>query len=123
MYTILTIDDDDDMRELLTIMLEQLGCATIGADNGIDGMAQALNVRPDLILLDIMMDGVKGYDVCAKLRAAGYTGRIVLLSAVPPDIGLGRARACGANDFVGKPISTGMLRSQLEAAQVMVEMS
>ncbi len=122
MYTILTIDDDDDMRALLAIMLEQLGCNTVGAGNGRDGIAQALDVHPDLILLDIMMDDVKGYEVCATLRACGYTGRIVLLSAVPPDIGRGRARACGANDFVGKPVTTGVLKTQLEAAQIQVGM-
>ncbi len=121
MYTVLTIDDDDDMCELLAIMLEQLGCDPIGANNGMDGIAQALNAQPDLILLDIMMDDVKGYEVCTTLRAHGYTGRIVLLSAVPPDIGRGRARACGANDFVGKPITNGILKTQLEAAQIMVE--
>jgi DNA-binding response OmpR family regulator len=121
MYTVLAIDDDDDMRALLSIMLEQYGCHTVGAENGTDGIAEALKINPDLILLDIMMDDVKGYDVCTTLRAYGYTGRIVLLSAVPPDIGRGRARACGANDFVGKPISARMLKSQLEAAQIMVE--
>ncbi len=122
MYTVLTIDDDADMRTLLEIMLERFGCCTIGADNGIDGIAQALDKHPDLILLDVMMEGTKGYEVCTTLRALGYTGRIVLLSAIPVDIGRGRARACGANDFVGKPISSGTLRTQLEAAQIMVEM-
>ncbi len=121
MYTVLTIDDDDDVRAVLAMMLEQFGCYSIGANNGLDGITQALSSSPDLILLDILMDDVKGYEVCTTLRAHGYTGRIVLLSAVAPDIGQGRARACGANDFVGKPITTGILKTQLEAAQIMIE--
>ena len=106
MYRVLTIDDDNDTRALLDTMLKKLGCRTTSVDSGSAGIVQTSDFQPDLILLDIMMADLSGYEVCTILRSQGYTGRIVLISAIPLSVGRDRAKECGADDYVQKPIST-----------------
>ncbi len=117
MYTILIIDDNFDLRTLTRLMLERMGHRGLTASNGTEGISAALESKPDLILLDIMMDGLSGYDTSRQLRAAGYTGRIVLMSAIPEDNGKLEAKACGADDYVEKPISNWALADQMALLQ------
>lgn len=117
MYTVLIIDDNFDLRTLTRLMLERMGYQSITARNGMEGIPVALQAKPDLILLDIMMDGLSGYDTCQQLRASGYTGRIVLMSAIPESNGKREARTCGADDYIEKPISNWILADQIALLQ------
>jgi two-component system alkaline phosphatase synthesis response regulator PhoP len=118
MFTVLTVDDNEDLRSLLAIMLEKLGCKPVGARNGVDGEVMALRYQPDLILLDIMMDEQDGYVTCRNLRAKGYTGRIVFISALSPETGKMKAQECGADGYVAKPITLSIVREQVRLAQL-----
>ena len=108
---VLTIDDEAMIRKVLSIQLERLGCLPLQAGNGADGEFMALETVPDLILLDIMMPDQDGFQTCRNLRQKGFTGTIVMVSALSPEVGRSRALDCGANDFMQKPISQEMLRA------------
>jgi CheY-like chemotaxis protein len=82
MVSVLLIDDDPDVRALMAVLLNRLGCQALFAPDGVEGQALALQAQPDLILLDIMMNGQNGYKTCANLRAQGYAGRIMMVSAI-----------------------------------------
>jgi DNA-binding response OmpR family regulator len=118
MFTVLTVDDNEDLRSLLGIMLEKLGCKPIGARNGVDGEVMAMRYQPDLILLDIMMDEQDGYITCKNLRAKGYTGKIVFISALSAVTGKLKAKECGADGYVEKPITLSIVREQVRLAQL-----
>jgi DNA-binding response OmpR family regulator len=111
MYTALTIDDDPEIRVLMAVMLTKLDCLVLEAENGFDGQTLALQTRPDFTLVDIMMEGQDGYDTCQNLRAHGYGGRLILVSAkaLEPD----RFVMCGADSYVQKPVTLSLLRNHL----------
>ena len=70
--TILIVDDEDDIIDLLQYNLEQEGYRTISAKNGLDGIDVARQEKPDLIILDVMMPGINGIEVCRRLRQDAY---------------------------------------------------
>lgn len=111
MYTVLTIDDDPDLRALMVILLTKLDCLVLEAENGFDGQALAVQTRPDFTLVDIMMPDQDGYDTCQNMRAMGYAGRLILVSAkaLEPD----RFVMCGADGYVQKPVTLPILRKHL----------
>lgn len=111
MYTVLTIDDDPDLRALMVILLTKLGCLVLEAENGQAGQVLAFQTRPDCILVDIMMPGQDGYVTCENVRAQGYIGRLTLVSAkaLEPD----RFVMCGADGYVQKPITLSILKKHL----------
>jgi CheY-like chemotaxis protein len=113
MPTVLIIDDNADLRTLTRLMLERMDCQAVSARNGIEGISLAMKTNPQLILLDIMMDELNGFDTCRQLRLSGYTGRIVLMSAIPEKQGQRDAQACGADDYVEKPLTSWTLADQI----------
>jgi DNA-binding response OmpR family regulator len=115
--TVLVIDDDDNLRSLARLLLTAMGHQVILVPDGIQGEAKALEVRPDLILLDIMLPDQSGYQTCANLRAKGYTGRVLLISAMHELEGRRRASECGADGYIQKPITRYVLKSYLDELQ------
>ncbi len=114
MYTVLVIDDDVDMRTLMGVLLKRCGCNVISAANGFEGQKLALESHPDLILLDIMMEGQDGCVTCANLRALGHTGPILLISAIEARAGKHKSQECGADGYWQKPIRPAFLKEQIE---------
>jgi DNA-binding response OmpR family regulator len=108
---VLIVDDEEMIRKVTTILLDRIGCTPLQASNGKDGEFMALETNPRLILLDIMMPDQDGFQTCRNLRAQGYTGTIVMISALSPEIGKQRALDCGANDFLQKPVTQDVLRA------------
>jgi DNA-binding response OmpR family regulator len=104
MPTILIVDDEESQRTLMRLVLKRQGIPSLEAANGLQGENMALELQPDLILLDVMMAEQDGYTTCANLRAKGYQGRIALVSAVSELEGRKMALQCGANEFLSKPI-------------------
>ena len=117
MFSVLLIDDDPDVRALMAVVLKRLGCEALFAPNGVEGQALALQAQPDLILLDIMMDGQNGYETCANLRAQGYAGTIMLVSAISEDKGQLEAEICGADGYWQKPVTLQFLRERIAVWQ------
>ncbi|MCB9595338.1 MAG: PAS domain S-box protein [Sandaracinaceae bacterium] len=100
---ILVVDDDEGVRELLRQTLEEAGHTVRAAPNGMEAVAMVRDRQPDLVILDVMMPGLSGYDVAAMLRADPRTKRlpIVILSVVSDRT---RAESLGVDRYLSKPM-------------------
>lgn len=103
---ILVIEDDAASLELTTYLLQCAGFATLAAGNGIDGLQLALREDPDLIVSDIQMPVLNGYELVARLRATPAWRRVPLiaLSAFSMQGDREMALAAGFDDYVTKPL-------------------
>jgi two-component system, OmpR family, alkaline phosphatase synthesis response regulator PhoP len=115
MKRVLVADDEENIVVSLEFLLRQLGCEVSVARDGADALRQALAEPPDLILLDVMMPGVSGYNVCQQLRAEPRLAktRIVMLTAKGREAEVARGRALGADDYIVKPFSTRELSARI----------
>jgi diguanylate cyclase (GGDEF)-like protein len=104
--TILIVDDEPRNRDLLEALLKPEGYLTVTANNGEEALAMVAEKPPDLILLDVMMPGMDGYDVAAKLKANPATRNlpIIMLSALGDRGSKLAGLNAGAEDFLTKPI-------------------
>ncbi len=102
---ILLVEDEPDMKVILRDNLEYEGYEVLAADTGEEGLEVALRERPDLLLLDVMLPKMSGYEVCRRLRAAGLTTSIVMLTARNAEIDRITGLEFGADDYIGKPFS------------------
>jgi two-component system, NarL family, nitrate/nitrite response regulator NarL len=103
--TVLVIDDDQSYRELLISLLERAGYATVGLPSGEEALASAEAERPALVILDVKLPGVSGYEVCRELKDAyGTSLPVIFVSGVrtePFDRAAGLL--VGADDYIVKP--------------------
>jgi len=76
---VLVIDDDENARDTMSRLATRRGTVVSGADSGLQGLAKAQSERPDVILLDMMMPGLGGHEVLARLRADASTARIPVI--------------------------------------------
>jgi two-component system, OmpR family, phosphate regulon response regulator PhoB len=107
MPTILVVDDEPPILELVRYTLEDEQIRVLEAADGLQALEAALAARPDLILLDVQMPGLDGLEVCRRLRAdASLAGtRIVMLTAAGQDADRARGLAAGADEYLTKPFS------------------
>lgn len=117
MDTILLIDDEEDIRDLLEYNLKKEGFKVICASNGRDGISMAKKHLPDLVLLDVMMPEMDGVEVCEELRNSESTKDILIafLTARNEDYSQIAALDAGADDYVSKPIKPRVLASRVKA--------
>ncbi|MDD4564378.1 MAG: response regulator transcription factor [Eubacteriales bacterium] len=115
MQKILIIEDEPNIRELVLYNLNQNGYEGIGAEDGVQGLALAESERPDLILLDIMLPGKNGYDICKELRGKGNKTPIIMLTAKNEEIDKVLGLEFGADDYIAKPFSTRELMARIKA--------
>ena len=116
--TILLIDDDATLRELLAAQLHTAGYRTREAADGSIGLKLAAEIAPDLIVLDVMMPGMSGWDVCERLRAPGGAKSrvpIILLTAKGEEFDKLRGFRLGVDDYVTKPFSFAELVARVGA--------
>lgn len=115
--TILVIEDDHDIRELIEYNLTREGYRVRAAANGEDGLRKAKTEAPDLILLDLMLPGLDGLELCRKLKQDPVTLAIPIMMVTAKseesDVVLGLG--IGADDYIAKPFSPGMLVARVEA--------
>lgn len=100
---ILIIDDDDEIRELLEFDVRASGYFVDTACNGLEGLTKALNNTYDLILLDVMMPKMNGFDVCKNIRQAKLAIPILMLTAKGTIDDKTEGFDCGADDYLVKP--------------------
>ena len=114
---VLVADDDRDIRELVAFKLGQAGFVVETAEDGVQALAAALQDRPDLAVLDVMMPGLSGLDVARQLRADGRTATvpIILLTARAQESDVEGGFAAGVDDYVIKPFSPRELLSRVQA--------
>ncbi len=105
--TILVVDDNPQNLELLEAYLEDLSCKVISAEDGVQAMRAVAEHNPDLILLDIMMPKMSGFEVCRRLKEDQATCDIpvVMVTALNELGDIERAVAAGTDDFLSKPIN------------------
>ncbi len=102
---ILIVDDSEDIRETLVDFLEAKGFAVCTASDGMEALAQIQSERPDLVLLDVMMPNMSGYDVCRKIRESPATVFLPVIMLTGMDANTERINGieAGADDFLSKP--------------------
>jgi two-component system alkaline phosphatase synthesis response regulator PhoP len=115
MATILIIDDEAEMVRGLGDNLRFEGYQTMGATNGADGLRLALSEAPDLILLDVMMPQMSGWDVCRELRRKGIDVPVIMLTARGEEVDRVLGLELGADDYVTKPFSLRELLARVRA--------
>lgn len=105
--TILVVDDNQQNLELLQVYLEELDCQTIPAIGGIEALELISKKPPDLILLDIMMPQISGFEVCKRVKNDPKTHDIpiIMVTALNEFGDIQRAIDCGTDDFLSKPIN------------------
>ena len=116
--SILSIDDDPDMQELIRVTLKRAGHNVLTASSGQVGLDLISESVPDLILLDVMMPGMDGYEVCARLQADEATAYVpvVFLTALVSPEDRRRALACGAVNHLSKPFDGRTLLDTVDEA-------
>lgn len=114
---ILVVDDEDDIRNLLLLHLQREGFSAIAAANGPDALEIAQRVTPSLVILDLMLPGLAGTEVCRRLRAEPSTRDvpIIMLSARGEEIDRVVGFEVGADDYVTKPFSARELLLRVRA--------
>ena len=115
MSTVLIVDDDRTARETLVAMLESEKYDLELAKNGIEAIQKAEHIRPDLILLDVMMPGMDGFEVCRRIRSTPPLAEvpIIILTALDDRASLLRGIEAGADDFLSKPVDRHELRARV----------
>ena len=114
MKKILLIDDDETLLQLLGEFLQEGDYRAIGATNGLDGLRSAYQEHPDLVLLDVMLPGMDGWEVCARLREMSDIP-IIMLTAKTTEADKLRGFRLGVDDYVTKPFSFAELVARIEA--------
>jgi DNA-binding response OmpR family regulator len=117
MSTILVADDDRDIRDLVIFKLRQAGHDVSSADDGATALDAIRALRPELVILDVMMPGLSGVDVTRELRDDPDLAatRIILLTARAQEADVQAGFAVGADDYVVKPFSPRELQSRVAA--------
>ena len=115
MKTVLVIDDDATLRDTIGLMLETEGFSPAFAENGEVGLAQALTLKPSLVLVDLRMPGLSGMEVCKRIRAAGMNTPLIVLSAIGDEMDKVLLLEMGADDYVVKPFGARELLARIRA--------
>lgn len=111
---ILVVDDEKAIGDILKINLEKEGYAVLIASDGEEGLALALEANPDLVLLDVMLPKMDGFEVCKKIRQKSEVP-VVMLTARSEEIDKILGLELGADDYVTKPFSVRELMARVKA--------
>ena len=113
--TILIVEDEQNIVDILSFNLSREGYDTLEAYDGNTGLQLALEQNPDLILLDLMLPGMNGFDVCRKIREAGSAVPILMLTAREEEADKVLGLELGADDYITKPFLPQELLLRLRA--------
>jgi DNA-binding response OmpR family regulator len=105
MSTALVVDDDETVGDVVAAYLEREGMAVLRAADGIDALTVAAASRPDVVVLDLMLPGIDGLEVCRRLRRSAPDIPIVMLTALGEEDDRIRGLEVGADDYLTKPFS------------------
>ncbi len=115
MHKILLIEDEANIRELISYNLINNNYKVLEAEDGLQGLETAIKEKPDLILLDLMLPGMNGLDICKELRSRGSKIPIIILTAKKEDIDKVMGLEFGADDYMTKPFSVHELMARIKA--------
>lgn len=111
---VLVVEDEEDIQNIISFNLEAEGCIVIKSDNGLDAWNKIQNNLPDVILLDIMIPGINGMDLCKKIKA-NYNVPIIMVTAKAGELDAILGLELGADDYIRKPFSPRELVARLKA--------
>jgi len=105
--SILLVDDNAQNLELMQAFLEELGCSIQTASDGVEAIESIEREQPNLLILDVMMPRMSGFEVCQKIKSQPSTREIVVImvTALNEISDYERAVECGTNDFITKPVN------------------
>jgi two-component system OmpR family response regulator len=112
---VLVVEDEPLLASTLAIGLRAEGCAVVGSSNGVDGLSQAVENDFDVIVLDIMLPGLSGYEVLRRMRARDVWTPVLMLTAKDGEYDQTDAFDLGADDYLTKPFSFLVLVARLRA--------
>jgi len=112
---VLVVDDEPNIRELVQVALKFHGCSVTTAATGKEALRQADAAQPDLIVLDVMLPDLDGFEVCRRLRAAGNEVPVIFLTARDTSSDTVTGLALGGDDYVTKPFSVEALVARVRA--------
>ena len=114
---VLVADDDPDILALVSFRLERAGYKVVEASDGEQALQAAVERRPDLAILDVMMPKLTGYDVTRRIREDEATRRmpVILLTARVQEADVAQGFETGADDYLKKPFSPQELRARVQA--------
>ena len=113
--TVLVVEDEANIVDILTFNLEKEGYAVMSAYDGQAGLALAREKKPDLILLDLMLPKLNGFEVCKTLRDEGDTVPILMLTAREEEADKVKGLELGADDYITKPFSVRELMARVKS--------
>jgi CheY-like chemotaxis protein len=113
--TVLVVDDDEGVRELIAFLLQRAGYRAVTATDGPEALRIFTDIRPDLVILDMVMPGLDGVSVCERIRADATTAAlpVVMMSGRATKTEIASAFASGAVEYLDKPVHPGELVSLL----------
>lgn len=112
---ILIIEDDRELAELIDMHLKDQNYVTVHCDNGLDGLNMALAEPFDLIVLDLMLPGIDGFEICRKLRSENFYMPILMLTSKSDEMDRVLGLELGADDYLTKPFSIRELIARVRA--------
>lgn len=114
---ILVIEDEEDILALIQYNLIKAGYRVECVTSGEEGVAKATALHPDLVILDLMLPGINGFEVCRRLRAEPGTADlpIIMLTAKGEDADIVSGLEIGADDYLTKPFSPQVLKARIQA--------
>lgn len=117
MAKVLVVDDEPNIVLSLEFLMEQAGFEVVTAEDGEQALEQVRAASPDLLLLDISLPGMSGFDVLERLRSQDATAQlpIIMLTAHGRDVEREKGMALGADDYITKPFSTQSLVEKVKA--------
>jgi len=119
--TILIVEDDAGIRVILQDTLISQGYGVVTAEDGIKGWELAEELRPDLIILDVMLPLMDGFEVCKRIRKEGITSPVMMLTVKDEEVDKVLGLELGADDYVTKPFSVKELSARVKALLRRVE--
>jgi len=104
---VLVIEDQEDNRQIMQDMLSHAGYEVLQATNGVDGVAMAENEKPDLILMDVMLPGIDGYEATRRIKAMPAMAQVPIfaVTSYAMDGEQQKALAAGCDEYFSKPFS------------------
>jgi two-component system KDP operon response regulator KdpE len=111
---ILVVDDDSRLLAALTVFLDKNGYKVSTAADGVEGLKRFFQLRPDLVVLDIMMPAMDGWEMCARIRELSDTP-VIMLTARGQEYDKVKGLKMGADDYLVKPFSLRELEARIEA--------
>lgn len=113
--TIFVVDDEQSIIDFVRIYLEREGFACVGINDGMAAFNRVMDEKPTLVVLDVMLPGMSGFDVCRRLRASNNQVPIIMLTAREEDIDKILGLELGADDYLTKPFNPRELIARIKA--------